>query len=270
MKLKIAICFFGITRSLSYTVDSIVNNIISDAEKVGEVKKFGHFFAQKEIRNARSNEFVELDVEEYKLLDFDHIEIEKPELFLDGSDFELVKSYGDGWGDNFNSVRNLFHQLYSLDRVTSAALDWDPDITIFVRPDLHYHDRFLNSIKFANQSIIPTVFLPSWQHWLGGYNDRFAICAHRHAIIAYGSRYHSILDFCERNQCPLHSELLLRHALNKSNLRVKFFNIKATRVRANGESNNESFIPYYLDNIYRVPKKFLADMVSPLVKVIRK
>jgi hypothetical protein len=44
---KIAICIFRITRSLTFTIQNIVENVITPARELGEVKIFLHFFDQK-------------------------------------------------------------------------------------------------------------------------------------------------------------------------------------------------------------------------------
>ena len=241
-KKRIAICFFGITRSLKFTIDSIRKNILEPAEKIGEVRVYSHFFKQVFIENPRSKENGRLCQNEYQLLPSDWIKLEQPDNCLLLNEINELKKFGDEWGDDFRSLRNLVHQLHSLDQVTNAALQWEPNIVIFSRPDLRYHDTLINAIKQDNNK--PTVRLPSWQQWKRGYNDRFAIADSRLAAYAYGSRIRLVRSFCEDNDMPLHSELLLKYALQQKSIGVKFINTRASRVRSDSSQVNERFHPF--------------------------
>ena len=195
MTTRIAICFFGITRSLSYTIGSIEQQVLEPAHKIGEVRIFAHFFNQSEIENPRSGEFGQLRENEHVLLNPDWLELEEPEQCLLQRDFEKLKAEGDFWNDEFRSIRNLVHQLHSLDSVTNEALNWDPDIYIFVRPDILYCDSFRKVLRQAVRAPSGTVFVPSWQHWRGGLNDRFSVCVGPDAARAYGKRVDHALEF---------------------------------------------------------------------------
>ncbi|PHS59381.1 MAG: hypothetical protein COB03_02850 [Alteromonas sp.] len=234
---RIAVCFFGITRSLKHTLQNINTHVVNPARKLGEVRLYAHFFDQRCIVNPRSGECCKLDENEYKLLNLDQVTIDQPDEFLAHSDFVQVSRYGDGFGDGFNSLRNLYHQLYSLNSVTAKALEWDPNIVVFARPDLKYHDSFSRTYKDAidNKNVI---YVPNWQHW-DGLNDRFAVAVDTGAIKAYGQRYRAISQYCSETQSCLHSEKLLKYALKSQ--KVKMINIRASRVRSNGGVAKEPF-----------------------------
>lgn len=240
MTLRIAICFFGITRSLSHTIGSIEQRILEPARKHGDLRIFAHFFRQLEIDNPRSGESGMLRQDEHILLNPDWLELEDPELCLADHDFERLKACGDRWNDEFRSLRNLVHQLHSLDRVTNAALDWDADIYIFARPDLMYHDSFDRVLRRAVNSRRRTAYIPAWQRWHGGLNDRFAVCVGAEAARAYGTRLAGALAFAESDGALL-SERLLGHALTSSGIRVKSFGVRASRLRSDGRFRREDF-----------------------------
>ncbi|MAO29942.1 MAG: hypothetical protein CL595_06720 [Alteromonas sp.] len=243
---RVAICFFGITRSLSFTIDSVVKNVIEPAREIGEVKVFAHFFEQRKIENLRTGESALLNPNEHHLLKADEVELEQPDEFLASSDFAAVSEFGDGFGDHFQSLRNLFHQLYSLRAVTLNALEWNPDIVIFVRPDLQYHDSMLDIYKIASR-LSGGVFVPNWQHW-DGLNDRFAVAVGIKAIRAYGLRFEQVLPYCEFMSAPLHSEKLLKYVLR--NERIKTMGIRASRVRADFSLAEEPFHHYRILSIH--------------------
>lgn len=241
MRKKIAICFFGITRSLSFTIESIKRNVIVPTKELGDVKVICHFFNQKEINNPRSGEQLKLDPEEYKLLAPDFIKLEKPNSFLADSDFNNVIGFGDAFGDNNFSTKNLFHQLWSISQVTDSARVWGADIVVFVRPDILYHDSFQDALEQAIAIDEPRVYAPNWQHW-DGVNDRFAIAVGSKAIESYGKRYNKILEYCTKTNSPLHSEKLLDYSLKK--IDRYFIKHRASRVRASGERKQELFLHY--------------------------
>jgi hypothetical protein len=112
--LRVAVVFFGITRSLRLTLPAIAANVVGPARGVArEVRLFGHFFTQTAISNARSGEEGTLDPEEYRLLELDAVETEEPGGCLDLYPMAEMQARGDIWRDDFASFRNLVHQLHS-------------------------------------------------------------------------------------------------------------------------------------------------------------
>jgi hypothetical protein len=107
--MRIAVCFRGISRSLSYTIASIRDNVFAPAKNFGEVRVFTHLFDQAEINNPRTGEAGTLNPEEYQLLGSDWLVLEPPDECLEKYNFEHIKSFGDPWGDGFYSLRNVVH-----------------------------------------------------------------------------------------------------------------------------------------------------------------
>lgn len=247
--LKIAICFYGITRSLRHTIGSIKTNLIEPADKFGTVKTFAHFFDQDRVENPRSKESEQLDKNEFELLKADCVQLEQPDLCLDLLNFEALKTFGDARRDGFNSLRNLVHALHSLKQVTEMAAEWRPDIVIFARPDLQYHSSIEPCLKEAMQVTEPTIFIPDWQHWRGGYNDRFSVCVGLEAARVYGTRADQMLTYSETFREPLHSESLLRFVMKRSTSSIRFMSNRATRVRADGRLKKERFEVSFPDKL---------------------
>lgn len=243
---KIQICFFGITRSLSHTLGSIEQNVLAPAREQGEVKVYAHFFRQRVIANARSAEQGEVDPDEHRLLAPDWLELEEPDTIQQQYDFEHFRQYGDRWGDDFRSLRNLFHQLHSLRQVTRAALAAEPDIVIFVRPDLHYHDSLspfiARAIKGAsrNESL---ALIPNWQSKRERLNDRFAICVGPDAAAAYGCRIDRLNEFCKTCNMAPQPESLVKFVLDADGIPVSLIRARASRVRIDGKMVQEDFTP---------------------------
>lgn len=240
-KPKIAICFFGITRSLSITHHSIRQNAIDPAKRLAEVEILCHFFNQKEIANSRTGEYGRLQEDEYRLLNPDQLALSDPLDLQHDLKFQRIADYGDHWDDDMASLKNLYHQLISLNVVSNLALKSDCDVAVFLRPDLEYHDSFYRHIlRAVYLGKRPAVFLPRWQSW-GGLNDRFAICRTKRAIKTYGCRLDEALNFCEERKSSLHSESLLKFSLERSGIPVVPFGLRASRVRSTGAYADEAF-----------------------------
>lgn len=238
--LKIAVVFFGITRALRLTLPSITANLVDPARAIArEVRLFGHFFRQTGISNLRSGEVGALDPEEYRLLNLDAVEQEEPGACLDLYPMAEMQARGDIWRDDFASFRNLVHQLHSLKRATLLAEGFQPDIVVFARPDLLYHDSAAEHLDLLARAHRSFVLVPDWSQWFG-HNDRFALVKGAESVAAYGRRADRMGEYCARGK-RLHSERFLKYALGGQ--RVRTMHMRASRVRANGLQVLEDFTP---------------------------
>ncbi|MDR7305633.1 hypothetical protein J2X15_000911 [Rhodoferax saidenbachensis] len=238
-QLRIAVAIFGIPRGAKLTFAPFIENIVKQAKAVGEVRLFGHFFTVKQVTNARSGEGGALDQENFNIYRDFNVVTEPPEQCLSEYNVEAFMRYGDYYGDDFKSVRNLIHQLHSLKTVTKNVQLYQPDAVIFARPDLLYHDKIPSWI-IRNAATHPDrCFLPHWQWW-GGYNDRFSVCG-RNAYLHYGTRIENILNYCSRGNRPLHAERLLRETLRLKNVGLRQLDVRASRVRVGDVVKDESF-----------------------------
>lgn len=239
-ELRVAVAFFGITRSLRLTVSSIQERIIAPARAIAsDVQLFGHFYDQGQINNPRSNELGALDRDEYKLLELDVLEREAPNACLALHDYEGLKTFGDPWKDDFVSLRNLVHQLHSLKRVTEMTMAWQPHMVIFTRPDLYYHHSATQHLEAQIGIDRECILLPDWAQW-HGFNDRFAIAKGDGAIRAYGMRIDRLGEYCRLGKKP-HAEQFLKFALK--DVCVLSIPFHASRVRSNGMVVDEDFTP---------------------------
>lgn len=238
--LRVAVVFFGITRALRLTLPAIRANLIEPARTIArEVRTFGHFFTQTAISNVRSGEVGDLDPEEYRLLALDGVELEAPGGCLGLYPMAEMQAKGDIWRDDFASFRNLVHQLHSLKRATLLAEAFQPDVVIFARPDLLYHDSMAEPLDFLARAHRQFVLVPDWSEWFG-MNDRFALAKGPGAVAAYGRRADRMGEYCARGK-RLHSERFLKYALGDQ--RVRKVHLRASRVRSNGLQVLEDFTP---------------------------
>ncbi len=240
-KPKIAIGFFGVTRSLAFTLPSIAENVVGPARELGDARVFAHLYKQDRIVNERSGENNAVDAEEYRLLGCDELVLEEPGHCLDGARYEWILSHGDAFNDHGKSLSNLIHQLHSLHVLGTMIGRWNPDIVLLVRPDLRYHDSFASAIRSHIDRPSTILTLPNWQ-WYSGYNDRFAVCNPQGCRL-YTTRIEMIPQYLRQKKNPLHSEELLKFCLMENRIEPKRMSVRGSRVRSNGQMVAENFKP---------------------------
>lgn len=230
--MKVCICYYGLTRSLKYTLDSINKNIF-DILKLNNIKYdiYLHTYDLEVLTNLRSGEFnCILDKNEYKLLNAKKYIIENQNDFDKKFDYESVKKYGDYWYDDFCSLINLIRQLNSLKNVFKLVEKSEKYTSyIFMRPDLKIFTKLnINDIfQTKTKNIILT---PNYAQFRG-LNDKFVIGDYN-SIKIYANRFDYIYDYMKLKG-RLHSESLLKFVIKKFKIRNIYTKIYFARVRAN-------------------------------------
>lgn len=239
--MKIAVAFFGIPRNSALCFPQIQRNVLQALPAGAQVSCFYHLYRLQQVFNPRSGEAGALGEENFAPFQDMTGLIEEPELCLERWNFEAIKQRGDTWKDDFRSIRNLIHQLNSLHQVTALLAPMDPDFVVYVRPDIFFHDPLPGYVFSSPERRRRNVYVPNWQWW-GGLNDRFAICG-RETYRAYGCRAEDMLPFCDASGRSLHSERLLKFALQRHGARVCLMDTTASRVRIDGQFAEEPFSP---------------------------
>ncbi len=261
-KPRIAIGFFGLSRSLKWTLPSIRENIIEPARQLGEVRLFAHLYQQTHITNPRSGEDNPLDPEEYRLLECDEVTLEAPGQCLQEAQYDWILSHGDAFHDNGKSLANLIHQLHSLQVVGKMIETWKPDVVVIARPDLQYHDSLKEAIATHLELPASALSLPNWQ-WYGGYNDRLAVCG----IVAcniYTNRLDRVRHYLEKTGGPLPAERFLKFCLHEKGILPIKIAVHASRVRANGKIVDENFASASLGKQFRRKIDFYTTRIAHL------
>jgi hypothetical protein len=252
--MKIAVAFFGLPRCTVVAMPTIQQNLFAHFPIGSAFRCFYHFYQQTQVVNARSGENGSLDEANYQpFMQFEGL-LENPQIVLEGLPLERLKLFGDIWCDDFNSVRNLLLQLHSLKKVTELVKNYNPDVVLFARPDLVYHDPVPSHVYLMAQAYRNSVFIPNWQ-WGSGLNDLFAVCG-KGSFEAYGNRLDEVFNYCHDKNEPLHSEHLLKYVLLKNNKDIYHLSVKASRVRIGGVIAQENFVPYKNFFFARFTNKF--------------
>jgi hypothetical protein len=233
---RICICFYGLARSLKFTIHSIQNNIIRELIKNGYyINIYFHTYDLDVINNKRSNEKnIKLNVNEYKLLEPDFLSITSQKLFDSTININKYLIKGDPWPDNpKNSLLNLLRQLNSLKIVTSMHSSKNYLLYLYLRPDLKYLNKFdINIIKNYSPN---EFYTPSWGTF-GGLNDRIGL-GDKQTISKFGNRIIQSENFAKIKK--LHSESFLKNIM--TGCIIKDIMLKGNRIRANGNESKDCF-----------------------------
>ena len=234
--MKVAVGFFGITRSLKFTLNSILKNVIRPLEELGyDYKIFLHTYELNNYKNIRTKEnYTNIDNEEYKLLNPDYFEIEKQDLVLESINPEKYRTHKDPWKTNYNSVNNFLLGQYSKMKLTNMIEknQINFDYIMFLRPDVEYlHPlelSFFNNVINKNISIPKFgTYKPSKPH----FNDRFAI-TNQETYKIYGKVFDELFEISKKE--PLHSETVLTKYLTENDIKYKYIWFVFKRIRIDG------------------------------------
>ena len=136
----VAICFFGITRSLKYTINSIEEHIINVLNNNNiEFKTFMHTYQiNSTYINKRTKEKCEnVDNTEYKLLNPNYIKIDDQDTIKKNLNLKHYRTHPDPWDTGYSSVNNYILGQYSKLQVTKLLTESEQvfDYVLYVRPD---------------------------------------------------------------------------------------------------------------------------------------
>ena len=238
--MRVAIGFFGITRSLKYTIGSINKNIF-DVFNTNNIDYdvFMHTYYLDSYANKRTGEKYEnIDNNEYKLLNADYLEIDNQDEIKTQLDLKKYRTHPDPWKTNYNSVDNYILACYSKFQLTKMIEKTknDYDYILFMRPDCLY--TYVLQLKFLKQATDSNIVIPNFSGW-GKYclNDRFAITNMKTYKI-YGEAFTKLLELSKIQ--PLQSETILGEIIIHHKLKFsKIGNFKFHRVRNNGKLSRD-------------------------------
>ena len=228
---KICICFYGLTRSLSYTIKSIQDNILKILIKNNYYFDiYLHTYNLKYLTNKRSREKdIKLDTNEFKFLNADYFNITNQDIFDNTININNYLSKGDPWADNPEvSLMNLLRQLNSLKEVCllSNKNNINYKYYLYLRPDIKYLNNFnCNIIENCKDD---EFYTPMWGKF-GGLNDRMGF-GKKYVMDKYANRIDEALLYSKTHK--LHSEGFLKYIISK--FEIKDIQMKANRIRANG------------------------------------
>jgi hypothetical protein len=236
--MKIVLAFFGITRSLKYTIKYIKLNIIDILIRNNiDYDIFIHTYKLNSYKNIRTNEFVNnIDNEEYKLLNAKYVQIDDQDEIKEFINLSLYRTNADPWETDYNSVDNFILGQYSKSQLVNMIekTNINYDYIIYLRPDVLYVDKFnINFLKETtdNSICIPNFHLFNFKNENIKFNDRFCI-SNMKTYKLYGDIYKYLLDISKIEE--LHSETIICQLMINYNLNIIYLDFLFLRVRFNG------------------------------------
>lgn len=242
--MKIALGFYGITRSLKYTIDSINDNILN-VFKLNNIDYdiYMHTYYLSSYENIRTGEInlakYQIDNEEYKLLNPKYFKQDNQDDIKKELNLLSYRTCKDPWKSNYVSVDNYILACYSKHILTNMI---EKNINeykyiLFIRPDCLYISKFeTNFLNFVNNYCIVTPNFGCFGKHPGyKINDRFIITNNKTYKI-YGNIFKELLEISK--ELSLHSETILGLILAKNNIENKKINFYFIRIRMNGSIPN--------------------------------
>jgi hypothetical protein len=232
--MKIALGFWGLTRSLKFTIESIKANIF-DVLHTNDISftTFVHTYEFKSAYvNKRANEAnINLDFDEYNLLTPDFVKRDDQDLIQKQLNMAQYRSHKDPWQTNYATVDNFILAMYS--RYTLGKVIEESgklfDYIIFLRPDVKYLNPLDTTIF---QRIKSTDICIANFHLGFKINDRFFIITSNN-LKKFCGIFNDMLLYSKHNQ--LHSETFHYDILVKMKFTLVYLDFFFQRVRANGE-----------------------------------
>ena len=241
---RVALCFWGLSRSLQKTITSIQTCLVEPLVGAGfEVNVYMHtWIVRHPLNNIRTGEKnCSVDPHDWKAVyRLRPLLASRPKIVTDDQDtkdpaLHLLdyRTKGDAWKNGFVSTDNHVRALYSLHRVTELVRRQhdQPDVIIFARPDCLYDTPFQPSWLDVLRSF--NILLPDFHKH--PVNDRFAVCVPRVAYI-YGQRYDKALAYAQQTQ--LHAETFLATILKMENIQIIEIPMHFMRLRACADRPN--------------------------------
>lgn len=235
--MRIALGFFGITRSLKYVIASIKENILNVLHLSNiDYDIFVHtYYLSTDFVNNRTKERVDIkniDNEEYKLLNANYLQVDDQETIKKNINLLQYRTHMDPWYSNYNSVDNFILAQYSKLMLTNMIekSNNNYDYILFLRPDCLYLNKFdVNFLKSANDH---TLCIPNF-HLFGPYNfnDRFCIATMK-TYKLYGDIFSHLLSISKKQ--PLHSETIIGELMSSYSLDIVRIPFKFARIRFGG------------------------------------
>jgi len=236
--MRIALVFWGLTRSLNKTYPNIKNKIFDHLKnnKI-EYKIFLHTYYFKGLLNDKrtGEKNVKLNFDEYKLLQPDYYKIDNQDEIKKQININKYLKFKYAYINK--TSENLICALYSQLQATLLLEQSTEkfDYIWYIRPDVIFKDIFpLRWLKWVNSNRFIVPLFAGCK----GINDRMAVLNTDQALI-YGKRFYQIEKYGNliKGKQKFSSERFLKWVTNK--YKVKRVNYLFKRLRSNGNFNEK-------------------------------
>ena len=200
---KVAIIFWGLTRGLKHTIKNLEEKLFSILRENNiEYDNFIHtwYFEGKYENKYHKLKNINLDFEEYKLLNAKISLVEDQDKITKKFNFKQYHTKGDCFRNNFQSHNYQILSYISQKRITKEfeKVKEDYDYVIFQRPDIIFDKKFdVNWFNLVKNNILVPSFGSGKPHEIY-YNDRWCLANVENAI-KYGTSFDLLLEYSQKN-----------------------------------------------------------------------
>jgi len=235
-KKKIAILFFGLTRSLHKTIQSLHDNLFNVLrDNSYEYDTFIHTY---KIQGEYNNQWAHESTKNY--INEDVEALLKPTYFIHDNQQDIVKTikfedYYKNLGDWRGKppemvrylIRNMCLALYSKKQITKLFEQHkdEYDYAIIIRPDMMLKTKL--DINWFNELRDDTIIIPECDSY-GGCNDRLCIGT-VNTILYYGTLFDALKEYSEKKS--IISERYLLDMLTEKSIQINKKNIQYECIR---------------------------------------
>lgn len=253
---KVAIIFFGLTRSLENIYTELKENVFNPI--IENDMTYDIFIHTYKINGKYVNKWTgesekNYNNDSYKILNAKHVLIDDQDKIINKINFEEYYSkehLGDWFNckcENMNTedsvkylIRNMVLALYSKKQITEEFEKYknDYDYVIMMRPDLKFQNTLspIKIMKIINNDGYDIILPVKDTH--NGCNDRLVISKPDN-IIYYGKLLDHLLDYSKFKSIV--SEIYLLDKLKEKNIKIIFDpTIQYSTIRVNG--SDQTFI----------------------------
>jgi len=235
--MKVAIIFFGLTRTLEKTIDSLKTNLFVPFEEAGV--SYDIFIHTYKINGPYRNAWSGENTDHYNNEDVENLL--KPKYFIfdnqstieDSINFnEYYKKLGS-WSNQFSPeltrylIKNMCLALYSKKQITmlfDQHID-EYDYAMIIRPDTKLHNKI--DVSYFNELEENNIIIPE-KDWWAGCNDR--ICLGKPNVVSYyGKLFDDLKEYSENKS--IISEVYLLDKLNEKSINIIQKNIDYNNLR---------------------------------------
>jgi hypothetical protein len=238
---RVAILFFGLSKTLERTIDSIKQNLLTSLDEnlisydifIHTYKIFGSY------NNMWSNEYVSEynneDIE--KILNPKYFIFDNQETIINSIDFnEYYKKLGNWTFEDWSEktiemtkylIKNMCLALYSKKQITTLFEKHkdEYDYAIIVRPDMFMENKI--DVNFFGELNDNNIIIPE-KDWYHGCNDRFCIGT-PNVILYYGMLFDRLQKYSEEKS--IISEVYLLDKLNERSIniipkKIEYYNMR--------------------------------------------
>ncbi len=250
--MHVAICFWGLSRSLKYTIAHLKERVFAPLQQAGiAYTVFFHTYAiHGKYMNPRSKEFdIEYDNTQHTLLSTDVFAIDDDQTIRKELNLEQYTTHPDPWNTDYVTLKNSVMGMFSKRQVWELVEQSELSFThyLYIRPDVNILTPF--QVKWLEQIQTNEIYIPNFHQYHFHFNDRMMLCSNRFYARVYGTSFDGMLDYSKEH--PLHSETYLRWYLLQHDpfLKISSIPFYFNRVRANGAECEDGsvFLKLHLD-----------------------